>query len=174
VVYDANRDELGINASGKKEKALYCELFGDHLFKNLKYFPGDNKYTLDPLKQDGPAALVCSDVDGLEKVTLVELWFFHGGEHGDVEIRKAVDIFAAMAARGRSISPMARLTRAIFLVKFANAPRPRRVTIRPRNIAQYTRDEDSELVERWLEKRGFMLLPEPGVDASTEKTLASA
>jgi hypothetical protein len=174
VVYDANRDELGINASGKKEKALYCELFGDHLFKNPKYFPGTNKYTLDPLKQDGAAALVCSDVDGLEKVTLVELWFFHGGEHNDIEIRKAADIFAAMATRGRSISPMARLTRAIFLVKFASAPRPRRVTIRPRNIAQYTRDEDSELVERWLEKRRFMLLPEPGADANTETTLASA
>ena len=38
----------------------------------------------------------------------------------------------------------------IFSVKFASAPRPRRFTIRPSNITQYTRDEDSELVERWM------------------------
>ena len=96
VVFDAKRDELGINAAGKKEKKLYCELFGDHLFGERDYFPSDKKYTLDPLRRDGPSALVCSDVDGLENVTLVELWFFHGGKHTEIEIRKATDVFAAL------------------------------------------------------------------------------
>ena len=41
---------------------------------------------------------MCSDVEGLEEVTLVELWFFHGGGYDDIEIRKASDVFAAMAA----------------------------------------------------------------------------
>ena len=107
VVFDAKRDELGINAAGRKEKKLYCELFGDHLFGELDYFPSDKKYTLDPLKHDGPSALVCSDVDGIENVTLVELWFFHGGGHSDIEIRKATNVFAVFAARNRTISPMA-------------------------------------------------------------------
>jgi hypothetical protein len=156
VVYDAERDELGINASGKKEKKLYCQAFGDHLFENADHFAGDDKYTLDPLKEDGAGSLVCSDVEGLEEVTLVELWFFHGGGYDDIEIRKATDVFAAMAARDRNISRMARLSRAIFSVKFASAPRPRRFTIRPSNITQYTRDEDSELVERWMLRRGFI------------------
>jgi hypothetical protein len=30
------------------------------------------------------------------------------------------------------------------------------VTIRPSNIAQYTRDSDGELVEEWLTRRGFV------------------
>jgi hypothetical protein len=155
-VYDAERDELGINASGNKEKKLYCQAFGGYLFGDADHFPGDNKYTLDPLKADGAGALVCSDIEGLEKVTLVELWLFHGGGHDDIEIRKASDVFAAMAARGRTIPRMTRLSRAIFLLKFASAPRPRRFMIRPPNITQYTRDEDSELVERWMLKRGFI------------------
>jgi hypothetical protein len=123
VVYDAERDELGINASGRREKQLYCQALGDHLFGNVDHFPGDKKYTLDPLKQDGADALVCSDVEGVEDVTLVELWFFHGGEYDDIEVRKASDVFAAMAVRDRTISRMARLSRAVFSVKFASAPR---------------------------------------------------
>lgn len=174
VVYDTGRDELGINASGKKEKRLYCQAFGAHLFGEPDYFPGDKKYTLDPLKEHGADALVCSDVDGLEDVTLVELWFFHGGEHDDIEIRRASNVFAALAARNRTISPMTRLARAVLSVKFASAPRPRRFTIRPPNITQYTRDEDSELVEHWMQKRGFMLPLEGGADASAGKGLASA
>jgi hypothetical protein len=156
VAYDAERDELGINASGKKEKKLYCQAFGDHLFGNTDHFAGDDKYTLDPLKEDGAGSLVCTDVEGLEKVILVELWFFHGGGYDDIEIRKASDVLAAMAARGRRISPMSQLSRAVFEVKFASAPRPRRFTIRPSNITQYTRDEDSELIELWMLKRGFI------------------
>jgi hypothetical protein len=174
VVYDTERDELGINASGRKEKKLYCQAFGDHLFGNVDHFPGENKYTLDPLKEDGANALVCSDVDGLEDVTLVELWFFYGGGYDDVEIRKASDVFAAMAARGRSISRMARLPRAVFSVKFASAPRPRRFTVRPPNITQYTRDEDSELVELWMLKRGFIRPLLMDSDANADKTMASA
>jgi len=174
VVYDGERDELGINASGKKEKKLYCELFGEHLFGELDYFLSDKKYTLDPLKHDGPDALVCSDVDCLENVTLVELWIFHGGEHWEIEIRKATDVFAVLAARNRSIPPMARLSRAVFSLKFPNAALERKVTIRTPNIAQYTRDEDSELVEHWLVKRGFMAIPKPRPDAGSATTLASA
>jgi hypothetical protein len=31
------------------------------------------------------------------------------------------------------------------------------VTIRPSNVAQYTRDSDASAVEDWLTKRGFIL-----------------
>jgi hypothetical protein len=166
VLFDAKRDELGINAAGRKEKKLYCELFGEHLFGERDYFPSDKKYTLEPLKRDGPSALVCSDVDGLENVSLVELWFFHGGTYTEIEIRKATDVFAALAARKRTIPPAARLSRAVFSVQFAGAPRPRKFTIRPTNITEYTRDEDSELLERWMQKRGFILPLESRVDAA--------
>ena len=69
---------------------------------------------------------------------------------------------------------MARLSRAVFSVKFASAPRPRRFTVRPPNITQYTRDEDSELVEHWMLKRGFIRPLVTDSDATADKTLASA
>lgn len=34
---------------------------------------------------------------------------------------------------------------------------PRTVTIKPPNVAQYTRDADSVIVERWLRARGFIV-----------------
>jgi len=42
-------------------------------------------------------------------------------------------------------------------VKFTDSKTARTVTIRPSNIAQYTRDSDAAVVEDWLTKRGFIL-----------------
>jgi hypothetical protein len=174
VVYDGKRDELGINAGSRKEKELYREEVGDYLFGQSGYFAGNDKYTLDPLKRDGAAALVCSDVDGIDHVALTELEFVHGGPFRERVTRKASDVMAALAARGRHIPATARLSRGVFSVKFADGPRPRSVTLRLPNIAQYTRDEDSELVERWLMQRAFMAEPRSGIDALPAATLASA
>jgi hypothetical protein len=51
----------------------------------------------------------------------------------------------------------ARIIRASFQVKFTDSKTARTVTIRPSNIAQYTRDSDAAVVEDWLTKRGFIL-----------------
>ena len=60
-----------------------------------------------------------------------------------------------------------------FQVKFADWKRPRSVTIRPSNIAHYTRDDDAELIEQWLRRRGFILTAEQREEAA-HGTLASA
>jgi len=130
---------------------------GLHLFGGEDFFPGTGKYTLEPLRTDGPAALVCTDVDGMEWVKLKEIHFFWGGSENEIEIRKASDVFAAFEARGRSLPAKSRIIRASFQVKFSDSKTPRTVTIRPSNIAQYTRDDDSAVVEEWLVKRGFIV-----------------
>lgn len=156
LVYTPSLGELRMNAASKGEKELYRKQFGLHLFGNEDFFPETGKYTLDPLRKDGPASLVCTDVEGMEWVKLTEVHFFWGGTEEEREIRKADDIFAALEARGRSMPAKARITRASFQVKFTDSKTPRTVTIRPSNIAQYTRDHDSTIIEEWLGERGFI------------------
>ena len=82
---------------------------------------------------------------------------FWGGSEKEIEIRKANDVFAAYAGRGRAMPQKARIIRASCQVKFTDSKTARTVTIRPSNIAQYTRDSDAAVVEDWLTKRGFIL-----------------
>ena len=157
--YNPSTGELCVNAETKTICAMYRELFGYFLFGSRLFFPGTNTYTQDPLLLDGEGTLVCSDVPGMEWVRLRELAFYWGGPESELEVRRATDLFAAFKRRGmRSLSfhcERARLTRAGFFVKFTGAVSPRAVTIRPSNIASYTRDADAAVVEQWMLKRGF-------------------
>ena len=156
LVYEPTPGELRMNACNKGEKETYRVEFGRHVFGNEDFFPGTGKYTLEPLRRDGKASVVCTDVDGMEWVRLKEIQYLWGGAEREIEIRKANDIFAALEGRGRSIPATAPILRASFLVKFTDSKTARTVTIRPSNIAQYTRDSDADVVEDWLLKRGLI------------------
>lgn len=156
--YDWAQGELAISVEGhggKRLVALYRELFGELLFDDKARFPeGEVKYTLEPLSTMGEESLICSDVEGIDDVTLTEVKVLQGGAHGGAECYRARNVFKSLRARRREL-PKGRIVRASFLVRFADAKTPRTVTIRLRNIACYTRDSDAEVVERWLIKRGF-------------------
>ena len=81
VIYNDTLSELRINARSKGEKHLYRTLFGLHFFGDKDYFPREGKYTLEPLRRDGPASLVCRDIPGLEWVKLTEVHYRWGGHH---------------------------------------------------------------------------------------------
>ena len=157
VIYNSTIGEIRMNAGTMGIKKEYRNKFGKHLFGDVDYFPGTAKYTLDPLKSDGEAALVCSDVEGMEWVLLKELHFSWGGPFHEIEIRKADDLLAAFGGSDRKIMKNNRLVKAKFQVKFENAKSPRMLTIRPSNIANFHRDGDSAVAEIWLAKRGFVL-----------------
>jgi hypothetical protein len=156
VVYDPERVELRINARSQGEKDLYRRKFGLHLFGHEDFFPGGNKYTLQPLREAGRRSLVCTDIEGLASIRLVELEMAWGGPYSEVVIWKADDVFAALDARGEEIPERPRLRRARFEVHLTGVKRPRKVTLRPSNLVQYTRDHDSHLIEQWLARRGFV------------------
>lgn len=59
VVFVRLTGELGVHARRPWEKELYQRLFGKHLFGDEQLFGGTSKYTLDPLWNDGEAALRC-------------------------------------------------------------------------------------------------------------------
>lgn len=175
LVYTPALKELRINAQLKGERQLYRTEFGRHFFGGQNYFNDGAKYTLEPLRSAGEASLVCADVDGMEWVRLKELHYNWGGSHGEYEIAKANDLFAAMKDRGgRRIPQSPALAKAVFLIKFAGAKRARTVSVKPPNTALYARDGDSGLVEEWLEKRGFLNVYADADDPAADPLLASA
>ena len=157
VVYEPAIGEFRMNACNKGEKDTFRKEFGRHLFNDEDFFPGTGKYTLEPLRTDGEASIVCTDIDGMEWVRLKEIQYFWGGAEKEIEIRKANDILAAYSGSGRAMPKKARIIRASFQVKFTDSKTARTVTIRPSNIAQYTRDSDASVVEDWLTRRGFII-----------------
>jgi hypothetical protein len=174
LVYDPKTGEIRMNARSKGEKDLYRRAFGLHIFGSADFFPGTSKYTLEPLRTDGSASLVCTDVDGMDWVRLIEVRYAWGGKHNETETRQADDIFEALAEREAQMPAKARIVRARFKVKFSDAKTPRTVTIRPSNIAQYQRDADSVLVEQWLLNRGFVKAGKQETHATTGAVLAGA
>lgn len=170
--YDQRTGELSMNAETKKIGQLYREKLGLYLFGDAAFFPGTGKYTLQPILDDGEACLVCTDVDGIEWVKLKEIQIFWGGPENEIEVRKATDVFAVYRRRERSIR--GRLIRANFSVKFADSRTPRTVSIRPSNVASYTRDADAVLVEDWLARRGFAMTAGASHDDRPQPAVAHA
>jgi hypothetical protein len=155
LVLDPTDGELRINARNKGEKKKYREVFGRHLYKDEGFFSVENKYTLEPLREKGEDAI--APIEGMDEVLLVEVDFFWGGSFAEKEIRKADDVFGAYKARNRTFPTKPRIIKACFRVTFSDSDRPRTVTIKPPNEAQYTRDADSLIVEKWLKARGFIV-----------------
>lgn len=156
LVYSPRRGELRINAHPNWAKDLYCRTFGKCLFGNEHIFPSADKYTLDPLRRDGRAALACTDIEGIDWVKLREVRFYFCGNPWEEVNRKSSDVFAVFESRGKPFPEGGRISRASFQIKFSDCPRPRTVVVKPSNVAQFTRDNDSVLVERWLLARGFI------------------
>jgi hypothetical protein len=171
VLYHPEAGELRINARSEWERQLYRTAFAKHLFGNPVFFTGDSRYTLEPLRREGQASLVCRDVPDIDRITLRELHLVYESEQQRFEIQKAADLLADTAFE---IPCIARLVGAGFAVKFSAARAVRSVIIRPPNVARYTRNADSVLVEEWLGRRGF-LLPEHRHDSdSSVSTMAVA
>lgn len=158
IVYDRANNELAVfNKSGaKKERTMYLDLFSQHLFGQAEYFPGAEKYTLQPLIDNGVDALACADIDGLEDIKLVEIQHQFLGPYNDKQTLRSNDVFASLASRDREFPNFGRLVSASFSVKFENAKRPRMAKVRTPNVANFDRKEDSHLIETWLRKRGFV------------------
>jgi hypothetical protein len=173
LIYSPHIGELRINARSKGEKQLYRTKLGKHLFGDEDIFPGAEKYTLDPLRENGADSLACFDVDGIEWVKLREVQFFFTGNPWEVVTRKSDDVFKLFESRKKSFPEAGRIIKASFQIKFTDSKTPRTVVIKPSNIAQFARDDDSVLVEKWLEARGFIIGTGAEESEQSEPILAS-
>lgn len=164
LLYDRSEDWIAVHAGSKRKIALYLKAFGRIVFGDASYFTGGDIFTMSPLVESGAESMNCQDIPGLEHIRLVEVQRTWGGVHQEVEIRKADDIFAALAARNATLE-YGRLTSAVVKVKFTGSDRERSVTIRLPSSARYERNDDSELIGQWLARRGFVRR-RPGNDAA--------
>jgi hypothetical protein len=157
AILDRRSWELRINGGGKRERNLYRRAVGAHLFGHVDFFPaGVGRYTLDPIRE-GRRCLVCADIPGLRQVRLTELRMYRGGMCRHARTEQADDVFLALECAREEIPRDALLAAAKFQIVFADSPKPRSVTIRHGNVAQYTRDEDAAIVESFLRSRGFVM-----------------
>ena len=157
VVYDRINNEIRINASSSQIRHLYRELFGACLFGDSNYFPIHGKYTLNPILDQGASCLLCDDVSGIDAVRMTRLCYEIPGIRKLKRVETADEIFDALAQRDFPIPQSAMLLAATFSIRFNNSSKERTVTIKPANVALYTRDEDGLLINNWLKKRGFTL-----------------
>ncbi|RMF72015.1 MAG: hypothetical protein D6738_12465, partial [Acidobacteria bacterium] len=79
-----------------------------------------------------------------------------GGPQHRCDTITADDVFEALEGDGETIPRTADPIAAKLLFEFSDSKKPRPVTVRSGNRATYTRDGDSDLVERFLAARGFM------------------
>nr|CRH06174.1 conserved protein of unknown function [Candidatus Magnetococcus massalia] len=170
LVYDKALNELCIKAGTKGEREMYLLLIGRHLFGDDNHFPGKEKYSLQPLLDEGAESLACDDVEGIDWILLREIAIYRGGKHSEVEKHQAKDLFGAFEERNYTLWPTMRLVTAQFEVKFSDSSKSRMLVILPSNRAKYTRDDDSNLLEKWMTKRGFIISnqQEDEVDAELE------
>lgn len=156
VVYDIVLGELRINAATVGEKKLYCQTFGKYLLGDPDFFGEADKHTLDPLRVDGEQSLDCEGIPGIDAIRLVEVHYLWSGDPMEIEIRKSKDVFAGLRNRNKAMPVRPKIIKAKFDVKFTNGKNPRRVAVQP-NRASYSRDDDGDAVNMWLEARGFVI-----------------
>lgn len=154
LVYDTNLGEIRIHTGSKGERELYRACFGKYLFNDEDYFPKEGKYNLQPLKDLGTDSLSVQGVEEyIDWIKLKEIQISWGNE---IEIRKSQDLFDVFEKRGFQFKGFHNLIRAVFSIKFKDSRRPRSLTIQPSNKANYERDYDSNIIEKWLTLRGFI------------------
>ena len=159
VVLSGDETELRVHAGSDGARRLYRDAWGGELFGDEDAFAGTAKYTLAPLRDLGAAALAAADVPGIDWVKLREVQVLLPGEDWEVRVHRAQDLYRLWGLRGQGFPADGRLVEAAFDVRFAAAARPRRVVVRPPNVARFLRDEDAGPCEAWLAARGFALRP---------------
>ena len=158
MAYNPVTGELRINAEIQGERQLYREAFGLHLFGDKGYFNKDSRcFDLEPLRLLGEEALLCSDVEGIESVTLRSVEIYRGGAHKASDVLRSENLFASLEEQQRPFPSGGKITKAVFEVQFANSKSPRTVTVYAGNRALFKRDGDAEIIELWLTLRGFLV-----------------
>ena len=161
VGYTPSERELQIHSETKREKAVYCKLFGLYLFNDEHFFFCDEstaKYTLIPLREQGRDALTCSDVDGLNRVLLTELHVIFPGRGKYCEVYKSEGgLFEDWEKHGRSVPNETEFVRASFQLHLADVTRPKSLTVCTPDVTIFERGLESEQIGIWLKKRRFAI-----------------
>ena len=167
VIMDVRRNRLAIyNKSHQKgERQMYARAFGATFFGDTDHFYQDSIFTLEPLLSKGKDALVCSDIEGIDEVRLVELHVRYKSKYDDSCIMKSTDIFASMSDDNLPLPKNGNLIEAKLQFRMSGAQQPRNATVSPFGKTRYDRNQDGDKIEEFLQKREFMIPDAPGAAA---------
>lgn len=158
VIYDTKTGVLKLNAQTAGEKELYRKAFGKILFDDESYFPAGDIYTLAPLRKPKPTIAL---VAGIESARLTEVWNQVDAESGFVQISRAYNLLAEAEKRGNPNFAQGKIVRASFLIKYRSGGRPRKLELRPPNVAIYDRARDGDVAEDFLRANELTKLQKP-------------
>jgi hypothetical protein len=171
VGYDAESGALRVYARAKWETDLYRQSFGKFLFGDIGLFADERRFTLEPLRGGDPACLVVTDIDPIKHVSLTELHLDHAGTRESEVVYKSADVLATMRELQIVIPSKARISQASFAVYIIGEPQPRTLTILPPNEARYSHDGESDLMQRFLGRRGFLTQRDGGTNEDGNRPL---
>jgi hypothetical protein len=156
VAFDVRTFTLKINARTFGEQDLYRTVFGQVLFNDLDHFPGLSIYTLNPLRS---ASLGLNPVPGLMPggVKLTEVWIQFDTPVSLLVKYHSSDLKVSIDMTGVPNLQAGAIIRAAFMLRYESGGRPRKLEIRPPNIAIYDRDRDGEVTERFLQINDYIL-----------------
>ena len=153
VIYDNETFVLKVNAQAPAERDKYRRTFGEVLFGDAEHFPAGDIYTLDPLKRPGFDLKI---TDGVESARLVEVCVQVDDTDRFVQTSRAVDILRRAGNPRNPNLAEGSIVRAAFAVKYSGGGRPRRLEVRPPNVAIYDRDRDGVPAERFMSTNGLL------------------
>lgn len=176
LIYNCDRDEISIKTDNKKgQQATYLECIGKHLFSDEHYFSEKKLFSLEKLREINSATYDFATVTGVDDVKLVELQYEWGGE---IEIRKSGNLLATLIRKnGQEATKRAKIVAANFNVRFEGSKNPRKVRIQAGNQARFGRDDDSLIIEEWINDQGLVdrgSKKPRGQDVETVRELAPA
>lgn len=168
LVYNRSRGELRVHGCSQREVEVLRVLFGRHVFGDENFFPGGARFTLAPLVNDGRKCLACRDVAGIEDITLTEVQTYTGGRDWLRQTQQAWDLFTLIEQERVVLPEVDWLVRASFLVRFSDSKKRRMIKILGSNKLSVVRDGDTELMEKWLDARGFIIKRETNENEASE------
>jgi len=150
--------ELKINAATAIQKEMYRSTFGRYFFGNEDLFPPGDIWTTEPLRQNSEAALSVVNIPELLSATLTSVTLFIPGAKPELVTTKRANLTEILDERiayYESLDIEVRIAEARIELRFIDGRRTRSVTIKPPNIAIYIRDGDADVIELFLNDRGF-------------------
>jgi hypothetical protein len=143
------------------------------MFGNEDLFPTGVKYTLDPLREHEFAALSPGSIEGVSDVRMIELWLGDPDDrYGVITIRKGDDLLDWAQAKKKNIWLERRLIAATFKMELLRPKRELAITVRPPNVAIYSRGPVAAIIEAWLTERGFIISKKSPTRTRHEPALA--
>lgn len=154
VIFDARDCLLQVSAHTEAERNVYRQAFGTAFFEDLDHFPLGDIYNLELLRLGN---LTLATVAGVENVRLTELRTRVGDEHAVVQVVRGYDLLARGGPLDSTRRARGTITGATFHLTYDSGGPPRKVEIRPPNVALYDRARDSGVTEAFLFANHFVV-----------------